>query len=103
MPFKPLLIVSLSTLALAACAHGNVKTAADYNPPPPPPIQHPNYDPYTAYGQANATWQPTVINRNTTVVKPVEPATEWDRPDYEAPQWATRAQPSHDGGPPGTF
>jgi hypothetical protein len=103
MPVRRLATVGILILGLAGCDHGNVKTAADYDPPPPPPIQHPNYEPYTAYGTANATWQPPVVNREGSIVKPVEPASEWDRPRYEAAPWASGAQPSPYGGPPGTF
>lgn len=101
-------LVSLATLGflvlgLTACDHGNVKSAADYDPPPPPPIQHPDYSPFAAYGEARATWQPPVVDRTGVVVKPKEPATEWDRPRYEGAPWATGAKPSPYGGPPGTF
>jgi hypothetical protein len=103
MLFPRLTALGILLIGLAGCDTGNVKTAADYNPPSPPPIAHPNYDPYTPYGQVNATWQPPVVNREGTIVKPVEPASEWDRPDYEAAPWASGAQPSPYGGPPGTF
>ena len=98
-----LLALGAAVLGVAACDNGNVKTQADYNPPPPPPIQHPNYNPYAAYGDAHATWQPPVVDRAGTIVKPEEPATEWDRPNYEGAPWATGAKPSPYGGPPGTF
>lgn len=103
MPYARLAIAGALLMGLAGCESGNVKTAADYNPPPPPLVLHPYYDPYTPYGQANATWLPPVVNRQGTIVSPVEPASEWDRPDYEEAPWATGAKPSPYGGPPGTF
>jgi hypothetical protein len=98
-------VVTFGTLlvGLTACDRGNLKSAADYHPPPPPPIAHPAYNPYAAYGDANAIWQPPVINRNGSIVKPEEPATEWDRPNYESAPWATGGKASPFGGPPGTF
>src|ERR1700738_2358733 len=87
---KPLSFAAISALvlSLAACDHGNVKSAADYDPPPPPPITHPAYNPYAAYGEANAIWQPPVVDRSGGIVKPEEPATEWSRPNYEGAPWA---------------
>ena len=61
---------TLLTMTLAACAGGNVKSAADYHPPPAPPVRNPVYNPNAAYGEANATWQPPVLNRDGTIVKP---------------------------------
>jgi hypothetical protein len=89
--------------ALSACSSGNVKTAADYDAPAAPPVLHPNYDPYAAYGQANATWQPPVADRNGTIVKPHEPSTSLDRPDYEHAPWATGAEAASSAAPRGTF
>ena len=46
----------LLPLGLAACSGGpNVKSAKDYNSPPAPPVRNPLYEPYAAYGEANAT------------------------------------------------
>ena len=101
---RPLLsfaILSLA-LALAACHSGNLESAND-NAPPAPPVQHPNYDPYSAYGQSNATWRPPVADRNGTIVKPNEPSTEAERPDYEHAPWATGAAGGTVFAPPGTF
>jgi hypothetical protein len=101
-PLVPFTILSL-VLALAACHSGNLESADDYDAPPAPPVQHPNYDPYTAYGEANATWRPPVADRNGTIVKPTEPSTEADRPDYERAPWATGAAGGAEFAPPGTF
>lgn len=38
------------------------------------------YDPYAAYGEANATRRPPVVDRNGTIVKPFEPSTQTTRP-----------------------
>jgi hypothetical protein len=100
--FIPTAILSLATM-LSACSSGNVKTAADYDAPAAPPVQHPNYDPYAAYGQANATWQPPVADRNGTIVKPHEPSTSLDRPDYEHAPWATGTGAASSAAPQGTF
>ena len=49
----------LLPLGLAACSgHPNIKSAKDYSVPPAPPVRNPSYSPYTAYGEANATWTP---------------------------------------------
>jgi len=101
-PLPPLAILLLA-LGLAACHTGNLESANDYSPPPAPPVQHPNYDPYSAYGQSNATWRPPVADRNGTIVKPNEPSTEGDRPDYEHAPWATGAAGGTVFAPPGTF
>lgn len=96
---------ALALLAgLTACGSGgNIKTAADYKAPKPPPVKHLAYQPYAAYGQAPAIWHPPVIDRNGTIVSPADPATSWDRPDYEGANWAKGAGPSAYGGPAGTF
>jgi hypothetical protein len=102
---QPVSFITLSALlvSLVACDSGNIKSAADYHPPPPPAIQHPDYDPYAAYGEARASWLPPVVDRTGGIVKPEEPATDWNRPNYEGAPWATGAKPSPYGGPPGTF
>jgi hypothetical protein len=51
-------------------------------------------------GDADAIWQPPVADREGTIVKPEEPATDFDRPDYEAVPWATGAKPAPFGDPP---
>jgi hypothetical protein len=97
-------IAGLLLLGLAACATPpNVKSASDYDAPRAPPVKHPLYDPYPAYGQANATWRPPVINRAGTIVKPLDPAVELGRPDYEHSDWATGAAGASALAPPGTF
>src|ERR1700739_2966635 len=95
-------VVPLSLAGLlAACSSGNVKSAKDYDPPEAPPVVHPTYDPYAAYGQANAIWAPPVFDRAGTAVKPHEPSTSLDRPDYEHAPWATGAAGSSQGAPAG--
>jgi hypothetical protein len=103
-PALPVVII-LTAVALPACSTSppNVKSANDYNPPAAPLVQHPLYDPYAAYGQANATWRPPVINRNGTIVKPYDPAVDAQRPDYEHAPWATGAAGGSVEAPPGTF
>ena len=102
---KSTLIVAFasSLLSLASCASGNLKSAKDYNVPPPPPIQHPFYNPYARYGEARSTWRPPVVDRDGTIQKPSEPASQWSRPDYEGSGWASGAARSVFSGPPGTF
>lgn len=98
-----LITAAASLLALAACSHGNLKSAKDYDVPAPPPILHPAYNPNAAYGEANATWRPPVVDRDGTVQKPAEPSSQMDRPNYEGSSWANGAARSVFSGPPGTF
>ena len=99
LPFAGLLILSM-----AACSTPpNLKSARDYDAPAAPPVRHPHYDPYAAYGQANATWRPPVINRSGTIVKPFDPQIAQGRPDYEHSEWATGAVGGNTQAPPGTF
>ncbi len=100
---QPLALILPIALALTACAHGNVKSASDYTAPEAPPVRYPLYNPYSPYGEANATWQPPVFNRDGTVVKPTEPATDADRPSYETAPWATGASGGSQFAAPGTF
>jgi hypothetical protein len=111
VPFKPetimrpaLPLAGLVFLGLAACdTPPNVQSASNYDAPVAPPVKHPLYDPYAAYGQANATWRPPVINRAGTIVKPLDPSVEEGRPDYEHAEWATGAAGGSTQAPPGTF
>jgi hypothetical protein len=100
---RAFLLLPLLTLALAACASGNIKKVSDYHPPPPPPMQNPVYDPYSGYGEANAIWTPPVYDRDGTIVKPTEPSTQDGRPSYETAPWATGASGGSKFTPPGTF
>jgi len=100
---RALLIIPFAAILLAACSTGNVKSTKDYSPPPAPQVRNPIYDPYAGYGTANATWQPPVFNRDGTIVKPAEPASQADRPDYESAPWATGAGGGSQYAPPGTF
>ena len=100
----------LTLLALAAVLAGcainppNVKSVKDYSAPAAPPVRNPSYNPYGPYGEANATWQPPVFNRDGTILKPAEPASQYDRPFYETAPWATGAAAGGDHfAPPGTF
>jgi len=98
------LIVLLATLIpLAACDHGNIKPVSSYNAPKAPPVRNPLYNPYAAYGEANATWQPPTFNRDGTIAKPTEPASQSDRPAYEFAPWATGAAGGSANAPFGTF
>jgi hypothetical protein len=97
-------VIGLLLLGLAACSTPpNVKSANDYDAPAAPPVKHPQYDPYAAYGQANATWRPPVANRAGTIVRPADPSVDEARPDYEHAQWATGAAGGSTLAPPGTF
>ena len=55
---RALILLTLALICLTACDGGNVKSAKDYSPPPAPFVRSPIYNPYAAYGEANATWQP---------------------------------------------
>lgn len=96
-------ILLVFALGLTACSSPNVKSAKDYSAPRAPVVRNPLYNPNAPYGQANATWQAPVFNRDGTIVKPVEPATEAGRPDYEHAPWATGADGGSRFAPPGTF
>lgn len=89
----PILAIVLSCTALAGCASGNLKTEADYHAPPARPVADPYFNPYAPYGSTHATWEPPVLNRWQTIVKPNDPSVTLTRPDYEAAPWATGAQP----------
>lgn len=97
----PLLLAAL--IPLAACDNGNIKPTSSYNAPKAPPVRNPLYNPYAAYGEANATWEPPTYNRDDTVVKPAEPASQYDRPDYEYAPWATGTRGGSASAPFGTF
>ena len=98
---RPLILVLAASLA--ACSGGNVKSAKDYSAPTAPPVWNPLYNPYAAYGEADATWRPLVWNRDGTIVKPAEPSSQSDRPQYEFAPWATGAPGGSKYAPPGTF
>lgn len=96
--------LSAVLFGLAACgAPPNVQSANDYDAPAAPPVKHPKYDPYAAYGSANATWNAPVFNRDGSIVKPADPSVDAGRPDYEHSQWATGAAGGSADAPPGTF
>ena len=97
---RALFFVPMIAALLTACSSGNVKSAKEYSAPAAPPVRNPIYDPYAAYGEANATWEPPVFNRDGTIVKPAEPASQADRPAYEFAPWATGGSQY---APPGTF
>lgn len=97
----PILLLAFTTLA--ACDHGNIKPVSSYSAPKAPPVRNPSYNPYAAYGEANATWQSPTYNLDGTVVKPAEPASQSDRPAYEFAPWATGASGGSTDAPSGTF
>ena len=99
-----ILALALLSSGLAACSGGpNVKSAKDYSAPPAPSVRSPLYNPYAAYGEANAIWTPPVLNRDGLIMKPAEPASQSDRPDYESAPWASGAAGGNRNAPPGTF
>lgn len=101
---RRILLCLLIPLGLVACSGGpNIKSTKDYSAPPAPPVRNPLYNPYAAYGEANATWTPPVFNRDGTITKPAEPASQSDRPEYEFAPWATGASGGSRFAPPGTF
>ena len=101
---RRILLCLLIPLGLVACSGGpNIKSAKDYSAPLAPPVRNPLYNPYAAYGEANATWTPPVFNRDGTITKPAEPASQSDRPEYEFAPWATGASGGNRFAPPGTF
>ena len=100
---RHLIVLSIVLANLAACSSGNVKKMSDYSAPEAPPVRNPTYNPYTAYGEANATWTPPTYNRDGTIMKPAEPASQSDRPPYEFAPWATGAAGSSRNTPNGTF
>lgn len=103
----PGLIALLSLAALAACGRGpNIRSARATSAPPVPVVRYPDYNPNSPYGEANATWRPTVANRDGTIVRPFEPTTAADRPLYEQAPWASGATAGATraaAAPPGTF
>ncbi len=103
MRISPALAALPVALSLMGCSGGNLKSASDYHAPPAPPVRHPSYNPYAPYGEANATWRPPVFDRDGTVVKPADPASDYRRPDYEHAPWATGAEGGSALAPPGTF
>lgn len=90
-------------LALIGCSGGNLKSSSDYDAPAAPPVKHPRFDPYAAYGEANAVWRPPAFDRRGTIVKPADPSADYRRPDYEHAPWATGAAGGSALAPPGTF
>ena len=96
-------LILVLAACLAACSSGNVRSAKDYSVPAAAPARNPLYNPYAAYGEANATWQPLGWNRDGTIVKPAEPSSQDDRPQYEFARWATGAAGGGKYAPPGTF
>src|SRR5208282_6886995 len=95
--------LGLSALALGGCAQGNLRGSASYAVLAPPPVHQPWYDPYAAYGSSNAIWRPPVYDVQRNIVKPIEPASQASRPDYESAEWATGAGGGSQLRSPGTF
>ena len=103
------LLASLAA-TLAACGQApNIRSPRSYSASPAPVVRYPEYNTNSPYGEANATWRPTVANRDGTVVRPFEPSTAAGRPLYEHAPWATGATAGATGGRagganiPGTF
>jgi hypothetical protein len=92
-----------TTAILTGCAQPNVHAPNTFATLAPPSIKAPLYDPYSAYGSANATWRPPVVDRPGTIMRPTEPSTGALRPDYEHAPWATGALGGSAISPPGTF
>ena len=90
-----------AAFVFASSAHGNVKSASDYAAPKAPAVRDPLYNPYTPTAKLTPAGSPSVFNHDGTVVRPTEPATDADRPPYEA--WATGAVGGSQLTPPGTF
>jgi hypothetical protein len=101
MRYFPLLLLILGSLA--ACDSGNIEPISSYNAPKAPPVRNSTYNPYAAYGEANATWEPPTYNRDGTIMKPAEPASQSDRPAFESAPWATGAGGGSASAPFGTF
>lgn len=88
-----LLLAASAILTLTACGPGpNVRSPRSYSAPAAPVVRYPDYNPHAPYGEANATWRPTIASRDGTIVRPVEPASQGDRPAYERAPWTTGAQ-----------
>jgi len=101
---RVLALLILLPVGLGACTEGpNVKSAKDYSAPAASPVRNPIYNPYAAYGEANATWTPPVFNRDGTIMKPTEPASQSDRPGYEFAPWASGASGGSQNAPTCTF
>jgi hypothetical protein len=102
---KALMSIALgfAGLALCGCAQGNLRTPGSYAAIAPLTVGNPWYDPYAAYGSSNAIWHPPVYDVRRNIVKPIEPASQAWRPDYESAEWATGAGGGSQLRPPGTF
>ena len=100
--FSLMMLTALASVP-AACSNANLKSASDYNAPSAPRVKHPYYNPYAAYGEANATWTPSVWDRNGTITRPADPGADMGRPAYEGAPWATGAASGRAYAPPGTF
>jgi hypothetical protein len=96
--------VTALAVGLSACGSGgNVRSAGDYNAPSAPKLTHPAYSPYAAYGDERDSWRPDVADREELLVRPCDPATEYDRPAYESAPWTVGSTGALAAAPPGTF
>lgn len=100
--FNVTMLIALASVPVA-CSSANLKTASDYTAPSAPPVKHPYYNPYAAYGEANATWVPPVWNRDGTITRPADPSVDTERAAYESAPWATGAAGGRAYAPSGTF
>ena len=98
-------LVMLTALAgvPAACSNANLKLASDYTAPSAPRVKHSYYNPYAAYGEANATWTSPVWDRDGTITRPADPGVDVGRPAYESAPRAIGAADGRAYTPPGTF
>jgi hypothetical protein len=91
-------------LALGACGSGgNLRPVGEYNAPSPPAVRHPAYSPYAAYADEQGNWRPKIFDREGSMVRPQEPATENDRARYEDAPWAIHSTKALASAPRGTF
>ena len=101
---RALILLTLALVSLTACDGGNVKSAKDYSPPRPPHSSATrSMTPTPPTARPTLTWQPPTFNRDGTIVKPAEPSSQSDRPNYEFAPWATGASGGSQNAPPGTF
>lgn len=103
-----LALAGLAAFAASAggCGAGpNVRAARSYTAPAAPEVRFPEYNPHAPRGEANATWRPTVASRDGNLVRPFEPSSQGDRPNYEGAPWATGATAgsARAAAPAGTF
>lgn len=96
--------VTVLVVGLSACGSGgNVRSTTEYTAPSASKLTHPAYSPYAAYGDERENWRPEVANRDGSLVRPQEPATEYDRADYDCVPLSVGSAGALVTAPPGTF